>query len=187
MTKMLEDILTIGKAEAEQAQFSPSMLAIDEFCREMVEQVLSEQESQGTKRAHVNFSVEGDGRRALFDEKLLRHIFENLLSNAAKYSPDGALVDFRVMCSPQSFVFSVADRGIGVPSKDLPRLFESFHRASNVGNIAGTGLGLAIVKRSVELHAGRITVSSVLGAGTVFEVTLPRIHTNEVVLVEFGP
>ncbi|OYT90798.1 MAG: hypothetical protein CFE43_16665 [Burkholderiales bacterium PBB3] len=175
MTKMLEDILTIGKAEAEQAQFSPSVLAIDVFCQELVEQVLSEQASLGSKRSQVNLSIEGDGLQAPFDEKLLRHIFENLLSNAAKYSPEGAVVDFQVLCSAQSFVFTVKDRGIGVPAKDLPRLFESFHRASNVGNIPGTGLGLAIVKRSVELHSGNISVSSVLGEGTVFVVTLPRI------------
>jgi PAS domain S-box-containing protein len=176
MTKMLEDILTIGKAEAEQAQFNPSVLAIDVFCRELVEQVLAEQDSLGTKRSQVNLTIQGDCKQARFDEKLLRHIFENLLSNAAKYSPDGAVVDFQVVCTPQSFVFTVADRGIGVPPKDLPRLFESFHRASNVGNIAGTGLGLAIVKRSVELHAGSISVSSVLGEGTTFVVTLPRIE-----------
>ena len=175
MTKMLEDILTIGKAEAEQTQFNPSTLAIDVFCQNLVEQVLSEQDSMGTKRSLVNLSIEGECKQAQFDEKLLRHIFENLLSNAAKYSPEGAVVDFQVACTPQAFVFTVSDRGIGVPDKDLPRLFESFHRASNVGNIAGTGLGLAIVKRSVELHAGSISVTSVLGEGTVFVVTLPRI------------
>ena len=81
-----------------------------------------------------------------------------------------------MVCGAQSFVFTVADRGIGVPAHDVPRLFESFHRASNVGNIPGTGLGLAIVKRSVELHSGSISVTSVLGEGTVFVVTIPRIQ-----------
>jgi signal transduction histidine kinase len=180
MTKMLEDILTIGKDEAEQTQFKPSALAIDVFCRELVEQVQAEQESSGARRSEVNLTIEdvtagGAGLRSAFDEKLLRHIFENLLSNAAKYSPNAAQVDFKVVCGPESFVFTLADHGIGVPADDLPRLFESFHRASNVGNIAGTGLGLAIVKRSVELHAGTISVSSVLGEGTVFVVSLPRL------------
>ena len=179
MTKMLEDILTIGKDEAEQTQFKPSALAIDVFCRELVEQVQAEQESAGSRRSEVNLTVKGAGVQGQFDEKLLRHIFENLLSNAAKYSPDGAQVDFKVVCEPGSFVFTVADHGIGVPEDDLPRLFESFHRASNVGNIAGTGLGLAIVKRSVELHEGTITVSSVLGEGTVFEVRLPRVDRSD--------
>ena len=145
----------------------------------MREQVQAEQESAGSRRSEVNLAVEGEGVQGQFDEKLLRHIFENLLSNAAKYSPDGAQVDFKVVCEPGSFVFTVADHGIGVPEDDLPRLFESFHRASNVGNIAGTGLGLAIVKRSVELHEGTIAVSSVLGEGTVFEVRLPRVDRSD--------
>lgn len=176
MTKMLEDILTIGKAEAEQPQFTPAILDIGVFCRDLVEQVGAEQDNMGSKRSVVNLSVTGEHPRALFDEKHLRHIFENLLSNAAKYSRDGAAVDLQITCTPQSFEFRVTDRGIGVPPKDLPRLFESFHRASNVGNIPGTGLGLAIVKRSVELHLGHISVTSELGEGTVFAVTLPRME-----------
>ncbi len=72
----------------------------------------------------------------------------------------------------------MADHGIGIPQADLPKLFETFHRAANVGTIAGTGLGLAIVKRSVELHCGTIAVSSVQGAGTVFTVSLPRIPSS---------
>lgn len=180
MTKMLEDILTIGKAEAEQAQFNPSLLDINVFCWELVEQVLSEQSGAGSQRSQVKVLIEGDCKQALFDEKLLRHIFENLLSNAAKYSPVGSIIDFHVVCTAQSFVFTVADHGIGVPASDIPRLFDSFHRASNVGNIAGTGLGLAIVKRSVELHSGSISVSSVLGEGTTFVVTLPRTEPPSV-------
>jgi signal transduction histidine kinase len=71
-------------------------------------------------------------------------------------------------------VFVVRDSGIGVPQCDIARLFESFHRGTNVGNIAGTGLGLAIVKRAVELHSGTIAVHSVQGDGTEFSVRVPR-------------
>ncbi len=67
----------------------------------------------------------------------------------------------------------IQDCGIGIPAEDLPRLFESFHRASNVGTIPGTGLGLAIVKKCVDLHGGQITVNSIVGEGTTFTVTLP--------------
>ena len=69
--------------------------------------------------------------------------------------------------------FYIQDSGIGIPEEDRPRLFESFHRASNVGTISGTGLGLAIVKKCVDLHRGQITVDSVVGMGTTFTVTLP--------------
>jgi signal transduction histidine kinase len=69
--------------------------------------------------------------------------------------------------------FEVRDEGIGIPPEDQTRLFETFHRARNVGTIAGTGLGLAIVKKSLELHGGSVTVESVPGLGTTFRVTVP--------------
>jgi signal transduction histidine kinase len=69
--------------------------------------------------------------------------------------------------------FCIQDSGIGIPEEDQSRLFESFHRASNVGTISGTGLGLAIVKNCVDLHKGQISVNSVIGVGTTFTVTLP--------------
>jgi len=99
------------------------------------------------------------------------------LSNAVKYSPQGGSVHMLVDCTAETFTFHIRDQGIGIPESDLPHLFESFHRATNVGSIAGTGLGLAIVKRSVELHSGSIAVASTLGQGTTFTVTLPRLKT----------
>ena len=69
-------------------------------------------------------------------------------------------------------MFEVSDQGIGIPAQEIPHLFESFHRASNVGTIPGTGMGLAIVKNSVELHGGTISVTSDPGKGTRFVVRL---------------
>ena len=78
------------------------------------------------------------------------------------------------MCIRDSFLsFSIEDQGIGIPADELPRLFESFHRANNVGNIPGTGLGLAIVKKAVDTHGGTIAVESEVGRGTCFTVALP--------------
>jgi signal transduction histidine kinase len=69
--------------------------------------------------------------------------------------------------------FKVSDSGIGIPAAELPKLFQSFYRASNVGNLPGTGMGLAIVKQSVDLHRGAIKVESEEGKGTTFWVWLP--------------
>jgi PAS domain S-box-containing protein len=174
MTKMLEDILTIGMDEAERMYFNPVSLDIAQFCRALVDEVESKRTVGDSTHSEIRFTTEGYGAQGHFDATLMRHILENLLSNAQKYSPNGEVIDFTLVCGPEAFVFTVADHGIGVPQSDMPRLFESFHRASNVGTIFGTGLGLSIVKRSVNLHAGTIAVSSVLGQGTVFVVTLPR-------------
>ncbi|MBW4450158.1 MAG: sensor histidine kinase [Spirirestis rafaelensis WJT71-NPBG6] len=107
------------------------------------------------------------------DEKLLRQILSNLLSNAIKYSPVGSTVQMTACCEKGEVIFKIKDSGIGIPSEDLQRLFDTFHRAKNVGTIPGTGLGMAIVKKSVDLHGGQITVNTEVGVGTVFTVTLP--------------
>ncbi len=107
------------------------------------------------------------------DEKLLRHILTNLLTNAVKYSLQGGTVQFNLGCNYEAAVFSIQDQGIGISPEDQEKLFETFHRGKNVSNIPGTGLGLAIVKKSVDLHNGKIAVNSELGVGTTFTVTLP--------------
>jgi signal transduction histidine kinase len=107
------------------------------------------------------------------DEKLLRQILSNLLSNAIKYSLQGSTVQLELVCREGEAIFRVRDEGIGIPPEDQARLFESFHRAGNVGNIPGTGLGLTIVKKSVDLQGGTITVDSRVGGGTTFVVTIP--------------
>jgi signal transduction histidine kinase len=84
-------------------------------------------------------------------------------------------VQLSLFCSPKEATFTIQDQGIGIPESDQKRLFETFHRAANVGNIEGTGLGLAIVKNSVDAHGGTITLSSEVGMGTRFTVTLPLI------------
>ena len=117
--------------------------------------------------------MRGTPGERLLDEKLLRHTLTNLLSNAVKYSPADATVELEVEASREAITFLVRDRGIGVPPEDQPRLFESFHRARNVGNVEGTGLGLTIVKQCVELHGGTVDFDSRPGEGTTFIVCLP--------------
>jgi signal transduction histidine kinase len=75
--------------------------------------------------------------------------------------------------SPQ-IIFRVSDRGIGIPPTIQERLFDAFYRGTNVGITPGAGLGLAIVKESVDLHGGEIAISSEIGAGTTFTITLPQ-------------
>ncbi len=170
MTNLLDDVLLIGKAEAGKLEFQPKLLDISQFCRDLVEEV------QVTTQSHtINFGTQDqlDNFDGLIDEKLLRHIITNLLTNAVKYSPQGKEVNFNLKCDRNQATFSIQDRGIGISIEDKQQLFESFHRGKNVSNIPGTGLGLAIVKKSVDLHRGTITVESQLEVGTTFTVTLP--------------
>ena len=132
------------------------------------------EEIEFTASTHtIAFGAEYKITTAYMDEKLLRQILTNLLSNAIKYSPEGDSVNFDLICEQKEAIFRIQDRGIGIPAVDRDQLFNSFHRASNVGTISGTGLGLAIVKRSVDLHGGKITLESEVEVGTTFIVTLP--------------
>ena len=103
----------------------------------------------------------------------MQPILTNLLSNAVKYSPAGSTVSLELSCQDGEAVFQIKDAGIGIPAAEQKQLFEPFYRGSNVGNIPGTGLGLAFVKKLVDLHGGQIAVTSVVGVGTTFTVTLP--------------
>ena len=101
------------------------------------------------------------------------------MTNAIKYSPDSDRVIFNLSCQPQQAVLKFQDFGIGIPPSEFDRLFDSFHRAENVGLIPGTGLGLPIVKRAVDMLKGKIDVDSQIGVGTTFTVTLPYLQIDE--------
>jgi len=107
------------------------------------------------------------------DAKLLFQVFSNLLSNAVKYSPAGGAIEVEAGVTGDAVSVAVVDHGIGIPAADLTRLFERYHRGSNVSGIVGTGVGLYLVKIAIDLHGGRIEVQTKEGEGSRFTVTLP--------------
>ncbi len=175
MTKMLDDVLLIGKVEAEKLEFVPKPIPLKGLLDTIA--LEARQAANATKSAkpvEIETLFENCDDTVMVDEKLLRHMLGNLLSNAVKYSPNGGTVRFYAARGEKVIHLSVSDQGIGLPPEDIPRLFANFFRASNVGNIAGTGLGLAIVKHAATQHGGEISVSSELGKGTTFTINLPR-------------
>jgi signal transduction histidine kinase len=169
MSEMIDDVLTLGRAESGVLKLNIGPTNLRELCSRVVSEFRI---AQG--RHHViTLDDRFDRLEALMDERLLRHILNNLLSNAVKYSPPGSEVTFSLERRDEKAAIEIQDRGIGIPPEDQPRMFESFQRASNVENRPGTGLGLAIVKKAVELHGGEISLKSAVGAGTRFTVVLP--------------
>lgn len=173
MTELVEDVLLISKAEAGKLEFNPQPLMLKSFCKNLVAEI---QLSIG-KKHRIDFTYSGQVTSVYLDEKLLIQILNNLLINAIKYSPQETLVRFSCTCQQQEIIFEIQDEGIGIPVEDQKRLFESFHRAKNVGNIPGTGLGLTIVQKSVNLHNGNISLVSQVGVGTTFQVRLPLTNS----------
>lgn len=110
-----------------------------------------------------------------YDPRRIGQVIENLVENAAKYSPEETEIRIGIAHRDGHALIDVSDEGIGIPAEDLPKIFERFHRASNVDDrrFAGMGLGLFICRGIVEQHGGRIWVDSRVGAGSTFHVTLP--------------
>lgn len=176
MTQLLNDVLVIAKAESGKLEFNPAPLDLIQFCRELTEEMQLRASNQHAITLNILSAAKGQvpgSVIACMDEKLLRQIFSNLISNAMKYSPPSSEVYFKLAIAEASAIFQIQDSGIGIPPEDQERLFETFHRSQNVGNIPGTGLGLAIVKNSVNVHGGKISVHSEVGKGTTFTVLLP--------------
>ncbi|NJR60978.1 MAG: hybrid sensor histidine kinase/response regulator [Cyanobacteria bacterium CRU_2_1] len=169
MLYLLDEVLLIGSIEAGKAQYQPTPLNLEEFCRDIVETL----QVNASSHHPICFVCTGDCQVAEMDQTMLQQILANLLSNAVKYSPDEELIQFSLHCQDGLATFQIQDQGIGIPLENQPHLFETFYRCSNVGDIQGTGLGLVVVKRCVEAHHGGIQIESEEGVGTIVTVTLP--------------
>lgn len=175
VSHLLDDVLLIGQSEVGQVKFHPIPIDIKFFCQELVTdlQISSNYSHKLILNSQGNCNYDINNNSPHLDPKLLHHILTNLLTNAMKYSPPASSIKFDVFCLQEEVIFRIQDEGIGIPMKDQEFLFQSFHRASNVGNIPGTGLGLSIVKQYVDLHQGEISVISEEGMGTTFIISIP--------------
>jgi PAS domain S-box-containing protein len=170
LTQLLDDILTINRAETGKLAVKPRPIDLEKFCQNLVEEM---QLIAGSKTP-ITFVSQGQCQKASLDEKLLRYILTNLLSNAMNYSPQGGDIQLALTCERKAVTFQIKDHGIGIPSEDQNHLFELFHRGKNIENIPGRGLGLSVVKKSVELQGGKISLQSQEGVGTTVTVTIPQ-------------
>ena len=168
MIHLLDDILTINRAETGKLELNSKLLDLEKFCRNLVE----EMQLAAGNRYTITFDSQGSCKNAYMDEKLLRSILSNLLGNAIKYSPQSSNIHFTLVGEQGKATFRIQDEGIGILPADQQQLFEPFYRGKNVDSVAGTGLGLTVVKKCVDLHGGQITVDSEVGVGTTFTVAL---------------
>jgi len=170
MTQLLEDVLTIGKSESTRNTLNLIEMNIVDFTKDIIDEV----KVIDSNKHEFMFLFDRPKLIIETDEKQLRHILSNLISNAAKYSPSADKVTVNISETDRHVQIDIVDKGIGIPKEDQSSLFESFYRARNVGSISGTGLGLAIVKKCVDLLNGSISVVSAEGEGTTFTIEIPK-------------
>ena len=169
MAIMLEDILIIGKSDAQKLEYNPELLDIVSLIKDIItDYQLSESQSRT-----IIYDLSSPVIMVTADKKWIKHIIINLLTNAVKYSGGDLQIDVSIKEDQAGISFSVKDYGIGISKEDIKLLFEPFHRGDNVSNIPGTGLGLVILQKALDLHKGKIEVESEIGKGSIFTVILP--------------
>jgi PAS domain S-box-containing protein len=166
LTDILNEFLSMGRIEEGRIQANFSTFNI----REQVQLVCNEMQPILKPKQLIRYRHQGQ-QIVNLDLSLLRNVFINLLSNASKFSPEGAVIEVDSRVSDKEILISVKDQGIGISDEDKKHLFERFFRGKNVTNIQGTGLGLYIVSKYVELMNGKISVVSELEQGTTFHIT----------------
>ncbi len=179
LSKIVEDLLTLARMDAESGSLRLVPLQLDEKLLEVVARFERASQARG-----IRFVVQlgGNGEDPTSDSfklnaepELLRAMLENLLENAVKYSPDGGVIWLTLFENPQWLELRVEDRGPGIAMSNPERLFERFFRAeSTQDSISGTGLGLSIVKRIADLHCAKLDVRNRPEGGAAFSVSFPK-------------
>lgn len=167
LLQMLDEMLLIAEMESEQFHIHLECIDIKEFIHGIVNDF-----AEIHRNHHFNFVSETNASIDV-DKQLLRQIMYNLLSNAAKYSPEQTEIYIHLAYIDSKLTLQVSDQGMGIPEEQLVRIFDPYIRATNTKHIKGTGLGLAIVKRAVELCDGEIDVTSQEDVGTTFRASIP--------------
>lgn len=177
LLQMINEIIQLSKFDAGYLE-KEAWRAVD-LSALVQEEIRSIAASAAERRVSIHCASDSgtDGVRCYGSERLLREIVRNLLSNAVKYAkPEGGRVEVELRDLVNRVELCVSDEGVGIGEEQQTRIFERFYvvdPARTRGN-AGTGLGLALVKHAVQVHGGRVEVSSRLGVGSVFRVSLPK-------------
>ncbi|MBN2664761.1 MAG: PAS domain S-box protein [Bacteroidales bacterium] len=171
MISLLDDFLMVEKFNSHRVIFNPKKTSIVQFIENIVNQRL-----EISKDFEITLTKPSTEIYVLLDEKLGTSIFQNLVSNAVKYSLKLKKVEVEIKIEELEVVVSVKDYGIGIPEDFKDKIFTPFVRAENAAAHDGTGLGLSIVKSSVKMHNGQISFSSSENNGTTFFVRLPIIE-----------
>lgn len=170
LNNIIDDFLSLEKLETGKVNYRYSHFKISKVINEVVytaNMLLKEGQ-------RIKYPYNIDDLSVYQDEKIIQLIFSNLLFNAIKYSPEGALIELIIKQDKKLTTVTFKDDGIGIPIKDQKNIFERYFRAENVTGTQGTGIGLNIVKNHLENLGGSIFFESEEGKGSSFEITFPN-------------
>jgi two-component system phosphate regulon sensor histidine kinase PhoR len=170
--RLVQDLLTLGRIESGQEAIEIQAIPLHGAVGACITRQSDRAHAKGLQLLQVE---PAEPLSAAADEEALAEILDNLVDNAIKYTTAGAIT-LRSFAEGNDAILQVEDTGVGIPEKDLPRVFERFYRVDKARSreLGGTGLGLSIVKHLVQTLGGSITAASQVGQGSTFTVRLPR-------------
>jgi signal transduction histidine kinase len=174
LRQLIDDILELSALETGTLQLSRTPVDVHQVAEKVVREATATLASKP-----LTLDVEGtSGLYAFADKRRVRQILTNLVSNATKFTMRGSVL-VRVEARGSFVVLTVKDTGPGIPREQTAAIFEEYRQLGDARARGGTGLGLAITKRLVLMHGGTIDVTSEMGRGSTFTVTLPRCEVNQ--------
>ncbi|MFB4163617.1 cell wall metabolism sensor histidine kinase WalK [Alteribacillus sp. JSM 102045] len=172
MIRLVNDLLQLSKMDSNDLQLTFETTDIGELLRQIAERF-----EMMTKDKDIEFSKDIPFHSVYvnMDKDKMTQVFDNIISNAVKYSPDGGMITIQMITRSQAVDIEITDEGVGIPKENQAKIFDRFYRVdkARARNLGGTGLGLAIAKELVQSHGGYITVDSEWKKGTTISVTLP--------------
>ncbi|GEN48697.1 cell wall metabolism sensor histidine kinase WalK [Ligilactobacillus pobuzihii] len=188
MIRMINDLLSLSRMDSGTAKLDLELVNLNELYTYILDRfdMMIKNDSNDDKEKQVkNYSIKREfTQRDLWvevDPYKFIQVIDNIMNNAIKYSPDGGVITCRLVETHEHVLLSITDQGLGIPKKDVGRIFNRFFRVDKARSRAqgGTGLGLAISREVIEMHNGRIWVESVEGKGSTFYITLPYEEYKE--------
>ena len=178
LTCLINDILDLSRLESSETPIEQEEVNLGDLALRLVERF---QPAASRKSVQLKTEDSSENIKILGDYDQVMLALSNLLDNAVKYTPEGGEVTIKLSGDEKKAQLSVSDTGIGIPTKDIHRIFERFYVVDRARSreFGGTGLGLSIVKHVVENHCGKVKVKSVLGKGSTFTISFPRVPAEE--------
>lgn len=179
MDRLVADLLQLSRFDYKKVSWKKMMFSLDELAQEVCDKM----KIQADQKHHRLECIVGNKPPQVYaDRDAIERVIINIVSNSIKYTPDGGQINLYIGSVNSNAYFKVVDNGIGIPSKDLDRIFERFYRVDKARSrkAGGTGLGLSIVKEMIEGNNGTIDIRSQVNRGTEVIVTLPtKIDTKK--------
>lgn len=179
MDRLVADLLQLSRFDYNKVSWKKMMFSLEELVKNVCDKMKIQADQKGHK---LDFIISSKPPHVYADRDAIERVIINIISNSIKYTPDGGIITVYVGVANSNAYFKVLDNGIGIPAKDLDRIFERFYRVDKARSrkAGGTGLGLSIVKEMVEGNNGTIDIRSKVNEGTEVIVTLPtKVDTKK--------